>query len=361
MPVNNIISDGVFSTTKSHAQKGKLLNKANLENLSEAKGLNDLVTRLKATVYDEAVSRIKDPISAHKVEMAANEHLADVHFNLMRISPHHEVLHSYYLRYITSNLKTVLKGKALGRSFESIQGYIGLYAEELIGRRDLVTRVLASENLEEAVGLLERSDFYEDIRDAVVTYKENGRLDVFDVYLDKAFYSKLSQVYAKHYGGKYLTFGRSSDKIYPLIAADIDSHNAISILRAKSWGLPVASIRSLIIEPTFDIPVKLLYHMSGAEDMIEASKFLERTPYRKIFPSSVPEGEIIASLEDSFRTLAFERAYHPFLWNVDSEALPLGLIRLKELEIRNIAAIAFGVGQGMSGKEISSKINMPKR
>lgn len=361
MPVTTILSDGVFAATRSYALRGTLLSKAAMENLAEAKGLDDLVTRLKATIYDEAVSKISRPLAAYKVELAAREHLSKIHFDLMKTSPDNEVLSTYYLRYITGNLKSVLKGRALGKPFESQLRYIDLYAEELVGRRDLVTRALSADSLENAVTLLEKSEFVDEVSGAVKSYKEGQRLEIFDLYLDRAFFKRLQMAYSAKEKNQLAKRIKNRKLLLSLISVDVDAYNVLTTVRAKSWGLPIAQTRSLLIQPGFDIPAKILERMVTLENPTDAVRLLAQTTYRKMVSSTTQGQALISSLEESFRMLGYERADNPFLWEVMSDSLPLALIKLKEMETRNIAALAFGVEQGMNPRELASKLQMPRR
>ena len=55
----------------------------------------------------------------------------------------------------------ILKGKALGKSYEELLPKINLRAEELVGRRDLVVKALVAQDLDEAVSVLSGSEFFE--------------------------------------------------------------------------------------------------------------------------------------------------------------------------------------------------------
>ena len=74
------------------------------------------------------------------------------------------ILSAYFLKHVTWNLKIVLKGKALGKSYDELLPKINLRAEELLGRRDIVVKALVSKTLDEAIGALAGSDFAEDAK-----------------------------------------------------------------------------------------------------------------------------------------------------------------------------------------------------
>lgn len=354
-------SDKIFPVTKSYALRGTLLPPAHLQSLSEAANVSDLITRLKATPYSDAVSKIQYPHSAYKIELAAREHVSSLHYNLMKVYPDVDLFFAYYMKYIVSDLKTVLKGKAIGRSYQEIQRYFDMHAEELVHRRDLIARAVAATNLDEMVSLFKGTEFSDEMEEAVRTYKSTQKFDVFDVYLDKALYTGILDAYTK----------KRYEKLRPIISVDVDSYNVLAVLRAKSWDVPQSQIRSLIVEPTFDISEGIydaskgtfdvsegaLERMISAPSIPEAARFLAGTPYRNLIPQS-SQGAIafVSALEEAFKRLGYERANHPFLWDSFNEGVVLGLIRLKELEARNISAIAFGVEHSLGPKAIMQKL-----
>jgi V/A-type H+-transporting ATPase subunit C len=348
-------SDNVYSITKAYALKGTLLSRASIEPLTEARDLEDLVTRLKATAYSDAVSKIQPPHAAYKIDLAAREHVASLHYDLLKVYSKPEILSAYFMKYVVGDLKAVLKGKAVGRSYEEIQRYLDMYAEELIGRRDLVARALAAESLDEAVNVLKGAEFFDAVESAVKTYKETQKLDAFDVYLDRALYQGILKAFVKN--GRISAYATRNKRLRPIIAIDIDSYNVLSILRAKSWDLPQPQTRALLVEPTFDVPQKTLNVMIAAANAPEAIKFLSATPYRTIIPQTT-EGDMtfLSALEEAFRRLGYEMAVYPFLWESFTEGVVLSLIRLKELEARNISAIAFGIEHSLGSKAIMQKI-----
>jgi len=345
-----VVSSGsniTYPVTKSYALKGTLLSQSALQSLSESRELADLITKLKATPYSDSVSKLQPPYSGYKIELAVREHVSSLHYNLMKVYPHAGVLYAYYMKYIIGDLKTILKGKAIGRSYEEIQRYLDMRAEELIRRRDLIVRAVAAASLDEVVTTFRGTEFHKVIDNAVKTYGSTQKLDTFDVYLDRALYDGILET-APRKG-----FGR----LRPLISVDVDSYNVLAVLRAHSWEVSQVQVRSLIIEPTFDAPKNVLERMIAAPTVADAIRYLAGTRYRNLVPqASENDATMISALEDAFRRLGYQRATRPFLWDAFRESVVLGIIRLKELEARNISAIAFGVEHSLGSKAIMQKL-----
>jgi len=336
--------------TKAFVAKGFLLSREALEGLAESKSLEDLAVKLKGTVYSEAVSRLQPPYMPSAFESAFREHLAYIHFKLMKTSPKSELLSAYYLKYIAWNLKTVLKSKAQDRSYDEIVGHLNLYAEELLRRRDLIVRALSATDLNEAVGILKRSEFASEAQSALKAFRETGRHQVFDVYIDRAFYSKVLDAFTRE--------GRDNPWVRSIVAVDIDSYNTLAVLRGRLWNLTPRDIQGLIVKPTFSVKAEDLKAVMEAETLSDGLKVLLSTPYRDLVPQPEAGEEALAVLEDSFRILSYRRAAEPFIWDVHSMSVPIGLVKMKELEARNLSAIAFGVSQGLSLHEIVSRLTL---
>ena len=112
---------------------------------------------------------------------------------MFNVSVGARIIKAYFVKHITWNLKMILKGKALGKSYDELLPKINLRAEELVGRRDLVVKALVSKTLEEAVSTLAGSEFAEDVTKAAAIYKDKGDVRIFDVYLDHVFYHDLGR------------------------------------------------------------------------------------------------------------------------------------------------------------------------
>ncbi|MEM3615019.1 MAG: V-type ATPase subunit [Nitrososphaerales archaeon] len=359
MKVRGELADSTYLMAKCFAEKGKLLQRAMLETLAESKGLEDLVGRLKGTPYNEAVSRITRPYTSDKLEMAFREHLASTHYSLIRVSPRNSFLTAYYNKHLIWNLKTIAKGKALGLTYEEIASKVNLYAEELIERRNLIVKALTAPDLPSLVQTLGKTEFSQEIAKAAQLYSEKGDLRIFDTYLDKAFYTHLLTEYNKLSRRTiYLKRRPISEQanVRPLVSVDIDAYNILSALRAKVWELTAPQTRELVIEAAFNLTQKKLNSIIGAPNLNEALKKVAETPYGKLIPPGVVGEEAIRKLENEFEIYIYKQALKAFTWQISGLGVALALIKLKEAEVRNLSALAFGVEQGLSAKEVMSKM-----
>ena len=84
----------------------------------------------------------------------------------------------------------------------------------------------------------------------------------------------------------------------------------------------------------------------------DAYEYVKSTPYHEI----VPEGEVseskIAKLEDGFSLLGYRYANKIFVWEPFDPLVSIGIIKLKELEVRNLTSISFGVEHSIPSPQI---------
>lgn len=350
-PENNF-SDDTYSMVKSFIVKGNVIDNSSIEGLAESKSLDDLLLKLKGTIYSEVVSSLQEPYSVRGIEMSFRKHLTNIHQKIIKVTPKNDILVSYYLKYIGNNLKVLLKGRSQEKSDEDISEYLDMYAEELIGRRDILIKALASENLEKTVNILEDSEFGKDAISALDLFKKSGKSQLFDIFIDKAFY--------KNVLNSFLLNHEKNTYVRDIISVDIDSYNCLAVLRGRLWKLQSSEIKSLIIPYFFDFSERNLNRMIEAESINESIKILNGTIYRKIMINSESNETAIASLENEFRVLGYRRAYNPFLWDISGMSIALGAVKLVELEIKNLSAIAFGVENHLGTKEIMSNLVLLK-
>jgi V/A-type H+-transporting ATPase subunit C len=335
----------IFASVKSYSQRGKLLKKSELQTLAESRDLDELVTRIKNTKYADAVSKLAKPYTAAKIESALRSELADVHYSIARAVGRSDILDVYYLKFIISNLKMILKGKALNKSQEEIEQHLNLHAEELVGQRDVVVKALVSKDLAEAVSSLSSIAFGEDIAKAAAVYNDKKNIQIFDVFLDKILYQQL---------GRAVRYSRDRD-LMRLAGMDIDFYNILAILRGKFWDLDEEQIQSLIVTHTPTIPRDLLGKMISSNSVRGVFDELATTRYRDLIPETEDEIEAISQFEHSFE-MAIYKAVNRSFTKMFNFATIVGIIKLTAYEVRNIAAIAFAVEQKIPTQTTMSRL-----
>ncbi len=336
----------IFGSVKSFTAKGKMLSKDNMQTLAESRDMDELVTRIKNTIYLDAVSKLQKPYTAEGVENALREDLVNFHASMANITGGSDVLNAYFVRYIIWNLKLILKGKASGRLYEEILPHVNLRAEELVGRRDIVVKALVAKDLDEAVTSLTGSEFGDDAQKAATTYREKGDLQIFDTFLDHVFYRALAKGLA--------TAGKEPD-VKAVVVPEIDAYNVLSVLRAKFWALNEQQTREIVVGATSTVTDDVIQKMINAENVSDAIAELGNTVYKEIIPQPTNDIEAIAHLEKAFERILF-RKYLGAFRTMFSYGTMISAIKLKMIEVRNLAAIASAVEQKVSTDVVMSRL-----
>ena len=336
-------SKNVYASVKSYSKRGKLLKKSDFQTLAESRDLDELMTMIKNTIYGDSVAEVQKPYTSQGIESALRSHLADTHYSIAKTSGNSGVLDAYYMKFIVSNLKSILKGKVLGKSQEEIETHINLHAEELIKQRDIVIKALVAKDLEEAVASLNSAEFGDEIAKAAALYNEGKNIQIFDTYFDKILYQRLASA-MKNYADKDAT---------KLVGMDVDFYNILSVIRGKFWGLREEQIQDLIVSQT-PTAKDLLGKMIAAATIRDAFNELSNTKYKSLIPQTENELDAIAEFERAFEMAIYQTALRSFT-KMFSFATIVGITKLTAFEVRNLAAIAFAVEQ-----KIPTEITMSK-
>ena len=337
-------SKNVYASVKAYSKRGKLLTKSDFQTLAESRDLEELMTRIKNTVYSDAVADVQKPYTSQSIESALRSQLADIHYSIAKTSGNSGVLDAYYMKFIVSNLKLILKGKVLGKSQEELETHINLHAEELIKQRDVVIKALVAKDLEEAVASLNSVQFGDEIAKAAALYNEKKNIQIFDTYFDKILFQHLSGA-MKNYADKEAT---------KLVAMDIDFYNILSTIRGKFWGLQEEQIQDLIIS-TGPSGKELLGRMMAAATVRDAFNELSSTKYKELIPQTENELDAVAEFERAFEMLIYRTSLRSFT-KMFSFATIVGITKLTAFEVRNLAAIAFAIEQNIPTETTMSKL-----
>ncbi|HUH99754.1 MAG TPA: V-type ATPase subunit [Nitrososphaerales archaeon] len=348
------MSSRTYVGTKAFALRGTLLDAATVQKLAESTSLEEMVNRLRSTPYADSLSNAAPPYGARRIELALRERLATVHHTATVGAGRYKILQLYYMKNIAWDLKLALKARALGRTYEETVEYLDMKAEELVGRRDLIVKVLSAKDVNEATTMLSGTEFSADVEKALAAYTSKGEIRFFDVYIDHAILSSISKEYSLNprlYSAKSANVNGVSD----LVALDVDAYNVLGVLRSKLWGLAEAEVQELMITPARRVSLPTLSSMAGADSVSEAVKLIE-SAYSLPLQGAQSDEELIDLVEDGFAKEMKDSASLAFVWQGLGPGTILGLIKLLEFEVGNLAAIAIGVEAGIDPKKILSKL-----
>ncbi|HNR05533.1 MAG TPA: V-type ATP synthase subunit C [Bacillota bacterium] len=214
----------LYSVTRIRALETKLLDKAKIERMIEARNADEIIKILYETEYANSISEMK---SVEDYESVLSKELSNTYKLLSEISPVPELTNLFQLRYDIHNLKTLLKSSYLDEENDEllseigtipIQQLKGMIKEKVFSDLDPLVR----ESLEEVVG----------------EFTVNPDPQLIDVTLDKALY-KLMYKAAKDNKSSFLT---------DYISTQIDLINIKSLIRVKSMGYGREFLKKVILE-----------------------------------------------------------------------------------------------------------------
>jgi V/A-type H+-transporting ATPase subunit C len=324
----------VYAGVKSYSLKGKLLTKKDFETLAESRDLDELVTRIKNTAYNDMISKVQKPYTAQKIELALKDRQADLHHMMIRAVGGSNLLFAYYLKFVLRNLKVILKGKILGRKQEEIEPFLSLHPEELIQERDVILKALIAKDFEEAVNTLKGIGIGAEVEKAYSLYNEKKQIQLLDMYFDKFFYENLSH-----------TIRNSPDfSLHSLCGMEVDFYNILCILRGKFWDLDENQIQNLIVPHISVSSKEILTRMISADSIKSALNELAGTQYKDLIPQDENPIDAINQFERGFEKMIYDSLQSEFV-RVFSFSTVVAITRLIEYEVRNLATIAFAVEQ----------------
>jgi V/A-type H+-transporting ATPase subunit C len=335
----------VYAGVKSYSLKGKLLTKKDYQMLAESRDLDELVTRIKNTAYNDVISKVQKPYTSQKLELALRDRQADLHYMMMQAVGGSSLLFAYYLKFILRNLKMIIKGKILDRPQEEIETALSLHAEELIKERDIILKALVAKDVEEAVNTLRGIGIGDEVEKAYTMYNEKKQIQVLDLYFDKFFYENLSH-----------TIRNSPDfSLHTLCGKEIDFYNILCILRGKFWGLDENQIQNLIVPQISGSSKELLTRMISADSIKTALNELVSTPYKDLIPQQENAIDAINHFEGAFEHLIHDTMQNEFV-RIFSFSTVIAITRLIEYEVRNLSSISFAVEQKIPVDVAMSKL-----
>lgn len=338
-------SKNVYASVKSYSQRGKLLKREDYQMLSESRNLDELVTRMRNTVYEGVVSDTPKPYTARGIESVIWENLANRHYSISRAAGKSPILDAYYMKFTAYNLKAILKGKALNKTQEEIEPHVNLRAEELLKQRDVVVKALVAKDLEEAAASLAPTRFGDDVARAVAAYGEGGNLQAFDTHFDKIVY--------RHLGRARI---RNRDReVAKIIDLDIDSYNLLSVIRGKFWRVREEAMEDLLVPPTPSAPSELLSRMMATETVRDALAEVANTKYRGLVPQAKNDMDALAEFERALGMRAYTICLRSFT-KIFNFATIIAITKLTTYETGNLGAIAYAVEQGIPSKRVMSKL-----
>jgi V/A-type H+-transporting ATPase subunit C len=284
------------------------------------------------------------------VEYALNQNLAKHFHDLLRWSEGR--LYDYVARYLRKfdawNVKTVFRGIYTDTDPADIE-------EDLIGAgefdEDFLDELVAADTIEDAVELLDRTIFGDDLDAALEDYQDAGLLVPLENATDRAFYRTLLA------GLPDAAEGDSPvGLLTEFLQAEIDFLNLRNAVRLARSGADIEPA-AYFIEGGRLFDAQQLRQIAGSEEQIvEAVR-------QSAYGDDLEEALVV--LEEAESLIEFEHAIDAALLEYSdalSNRYPLSVcpvlayVLAKEREVENVRAIARGREAGLSPAEIEEEL-----
>ena len=214
----------LYSVTRTRALETKLLDKAKIERMIEARNADEVIKILYETEYAGSISEMK---SIDDYESVLSKELLNTYKLLAEISPVPELTNLFQMRYDIHNLKTLLKSSYLDEENDELLSEIGtIPVQQLKG-------MVKDKNFVDLDPVLR-----ECVEEVVGEFTVNPDPQLIDVALDKGLYNLMYKV-ARDNKSSFLT---------DYISAQIDLINIKSLVRVKSMGYGREFLKKVILD-----------------------------------------------------------------------------------------------------------------
>ncbi len=331
-------------------ERSTLLTDAKLMELTESKSLEEFTAQLRETTYAEITAKITSPINSRKIEHALKEILIETYTKIAQYSPKnvHPFLVLRLIAIEVENIKTLLKSITANFTMEEKLGRIHLSAEKHLKHTAIFEEAARATDLRTLINALGRTSYLAALTLGLQRHEETGSTQYFDILLDKEYYDQMWTAFQKlpHREKKHAFFYASLEN---------DSFTIITILRGKILGHDPNWLRIAVPSNRFRIQKEITEEMVTAPDLDSAIAVAQKT-YSSFFSKAPAPEEAVANAQKAFKKALLNHAYASIIRETFNIEAPLALITQKEVETRNLEAIAVGLEIGRTREDMRSTL-----
>jgi len=328
-----------YPNARVMARKGKLLDRKQITEIIDAKEMEETYNLV------EEVPDYKKYMDKFPFEKAMDMQLAETHKLIANISPKmfKEFFEVLFSRWDIKNIKTIIVAKEMGVGLEEIKD-----ATIPFGRlkKDVLDRLINSENIEEIAEVLKGTEYYGIIEDTIPLYKEKKIILPLEASLDKYYFDRWLETVSN-------ISNRDVEVLNSLVSIQIDIINLKIILRSRIDDLEFKDIEDYLISGGRQLSPWKLKDLLGAEKIGDIVSMLEGTDYVDLLRDNISEYEKTGSV--SALEFALDR-YAMELGGMLSKRRPstigpiLDFLTKKETEIKNLKVILRAKQEGFPPK-----------
>ena len=320
-----------LSTTVRVLEK-KLLTKADLDRLVEARNLDETLRLLGDTVYQKEIAKLERP---QDYEMALKREKLRFLEEIISYTPDRRLVDLVALKYYYHNIKVIVKENITGDDLS------GLYIE--FGDFNLPR---LREELATGKKISQVDDYFDIAKKSLEKYKETKDAQLIDINIDKAYYKAVKEL------ADEMDLRLMENYIEDLI----DFSNIKTILRCHKRGRDLEFYKSALIDGG-NVPKDKLYNYFNSKVDDGASAFKTTRFYKSVKPGI-----------DYFRETGSLSVYEKLRDNYfidcikESKKMTYGpevvvaYIIAKEIEIKNLRIILVSKMNGLSSTFIRERL-----
>ena len=318
--------DYLFSTARIRAMEGKLLSAQRLNEMIDARTLDDAERILSDAGWESPIF-----ISFDAMEETISRERAKIYKELNGFVPEKRIIKVFQLPYDYHNLKAIIKGRAIGKDYAYMLSDAGTIPSEKLNA------IIAEKNFSPLSPAMKNA-----VSEAIETLNRTGDPFYSDTVLDRACYSEMMSI-AK---------ATESDFLKKYIALKIDTINLLTAVRIKKRGMNYEFIRQSFIEGGNLGLNKLLTELSPdtLETLFAKSDLLSAA---RIAGKVIKGDEKLAALDKACDDCLMEYLHSAKYIGLGEQPL-IGYIGAKETELTDVK-IVFG------GKLVQENPEITKR
>ncbi len=338
---------------KIHGMITFMLTKDNFDELVK-KNLNEVYSFLEHTPYQEVISAVPiEHFDSATFEKFLVDHFLTTFDNIKRNSPKEvgSLLDAMLNKFEVENLRIILRAKIAGLNVDETMSYIipvREFSEEFC--KSLLEK---SENVEDIVHLLMRTDYGPALAKGLKDFEETGLSISLETALDQYVYESLWKEADK--------IGDADRKIAKkIIGTEIDFANMKLILRCKTLHIEADQTRKLILPIFFQLTEESINKSIEAEDVESALNLFMLRSYKNILSvvlAQYKDSNLLSEVEQIFDEFLLKNnrdiLKHPFPFDV---GVVMSFLNVKWIEVKNLRAIVKGKEDNVPEEAVQKKL-----
>lgn len=323
------------------ALKAQLLRENDWARLSEARDFAEQQRVLLATSYRPWVAETLDG-TIRSLGSALHQTARTVEWSVPPEAA--DFVRAWARRNLLRNLKTILKGKALGRTEDEIRAEL-LDLDPGTSPQLPMAALVRAPSIESVLDLLEHTELQHWIHEARRIYERDPTLFGLEAALDRLYYPELSSRIERL---------KPWDRVVEsLVGDEIDQVNLMWLLRYRlNYGLSPAETYYLLVPVTGRVRADELKRLVRQETIAGVAGQLPEHPFAALMGRCRTVWQVEVELL-RYRARNARRHLREAAFTLGEG---LALLVLREMEIRDLLAVLEGVRFGRSRAEIVEQL-----